>query len=205
MRKDCFVYYNTNYDVASGVQTIALLSGKNSNLRGPYHQTTTHGEVDMYQVYCSKAEAKPIAMNFNMAAKKSKKRILSGGNKKEYHGMVSCFTVPNSTLITRVDGKIAITGNCKFAYHIIRLLVECRQLLAHGKIFYPFQGDEYDQIMRIRRGEVEYQELLDMIETYEEAIAPLKEDNCLVKKPDFNFFNDWLVDTLIKHISGYRS
>jgi predicted nucleotidyltransferase len=85
----------------------------------------------------------------------------------------------------------------KFGYHLVRLLSECRQLLETGKITYPFTGKAFNDIMRIRNGEVSYEELMEMYISYEEAIKPFETSNVLRDKPDFNFVNDWLIETLL--------
>ena len=91
----------------------------------------------------------------------------------------------------------------KFGYHLLRLLDECRQLLENGEIKYPFSGKAFNDIMRVRNGEVPYSELMDMYTEYEAAIEPFKNSNKLRDKPDFNFANDWLIDTLLKYFKEF--
>ena len=93
--------------------------------------------------------------------------------------------------------------DCKFGYHLIRLLDECRQLLETGKIIYPFTGEVYDDIMSIRQGKVSYNELMKMYKKYEQKIEPFENSTMLPKYPDFNFVNDWMIDTLLNDFKNY--
>lgn len=86
----------------------------------------------------------------------------------------------------------------KFGYHLVRLLDECRQLFENGEIQYPFSGKAYDDIMSIREGKVSYNKLMEMYVEYESAIEQFKGSNKLRDKPDFNWANDWLVETLLE-------
>lgn len=195
-RKNCFIYYNTNKNVSDGVHAIALLAEKNSNLRKPYDFSSPFGSGIIYQTYWSNKENSPKAMLFNTDCKKNKKRLLVGGSKINYSGKVVCFTVPNSTLITRLDGKIAITGNSKFAYHIIRLMHEGYELLTKGKLEYPLKGKVLEDIYKIRNNEVEYANLLTMIDQYEEICNEAYEKSIIQYSPDWEHCNNWLIKTL---------
>jgi len=91
----------------------------------------------------------------------------------------------------------------KFGYHLIRLLDEARQLLETGEIVYPFSGKTYSDIMSIRNGEVSYEQLMSMYVDYEKEIDKVKDNSILRDKPDFNFVNDWLVQTLLNHFKSF--
>ena len=91
----------------------------------------------------------------------------------------------------------------KYGYHLLRLLDECIQLLQNGEIVYPFSGKAYDDIMSIRNGLVNYDELMKMYLEYEAAIEPFKDSTALREKPDFNFANDWLVETLLDYFKEF--
>ena len=81
----------------------------------------------------------------------------------------------------------------KFGYHVIRLMDECRQLLETGEIVYPFTGIEYDELMSVKKGEVEYNNFLKMIDKYEEKVRKVEDSTVLRERPDFNFINNWLI------------
>ena len=96
----------------------------------------------------------------------------------------------------RTESFNKVSYDCKFAYHLIRLLDECRQLIETGEIVYPFSGKVYDDIMAIRNAQVSYDDLMKMYQEYESRIH--EEKNVLPDKPDFTFINDWLVETILK-------
>ena len=91
----------------------------------------------------------------------------------------------------------------KFAYHVLRLLIETIQLVNTGEIKYPFTGRDYDLIMSIRNGEMNYDQIMKVYEEHEKIIESIKHKNVLREKPDFNFVNDWLVETILKHFKTF--
>ncbi len=99
----------------------------------------------------------------------------------------------------RTDSFEKLGFDLKFAYHLIRLLDECRQLVETGTITYPFSGTAKKDIMSIRNGEISYDDLMKMYEDYEGKIDLAKSNNVLPDKPDFNFVNDWLIKTQLDY------
>lgn len=90
--------------------------------------------------------------------------------------------------------------DCKFAYHLIRLLHEGRELLETGKITFPITGKVYEDIMRVRNAEVPYEDLLIMYEKYYKLCEEAYENTTLRDKPDFKWIENFQVETLLKHI-----
>jgi len=196
--KHCYRYYTDSWHLANAVQTLSLLSEKNCNVK------MFESRVGHYSIYVSKDEWRPMLMYFNTATLKNrvgrKREGLSGGHKVDYNGKVCCFTVPNSNLITRLDGKIALHGNCKFGYHLIRILAEGWELLLTSKLHYPISGEAREDIMAVREGKVELSQLLEMYEKYEKRCADAEKVSVLPKKPDYNWADKWLIKTLKKSI-----
>ena len=88
----------------------------------------------------------------------------------------------------------------KFGYHTIRILAEGLELLTKGRIDYPISGKYREDIMRIRNAEVSLQELLTMHDEYATMCEKALENTVLRKKPDFNWANKYLIDTLKNNI-----
>jgi hypothetical protein len=86
--------------------------------------------------------------------------------------------------------------DCKFGYHLIRILAEGHQLLATGELQYPIMGVAREDIVRVREGQVELKELLEMYERYDALCKNALERTPLPKKPDFNWADKWLIETL---------
>lgn len=126
------IYYSTVKDLNDLYQILALLSGYDSNIMGPYKSK----DLITYQTLVNiRKKSSPKALCLNTTGIKKTKNIkLRGGKFENYKGTVVCFEVPNGTLITRLDGKIAIQGNCKMAYHTLRLLDQLEQVLTIGDI-----------------------------------------------------------------------
>lgn len=207
-RKFCYCYTTVSEQLASWTQILAFLSEKNTNMKKFLHTRKNGKYGEKYYIYISKKEANPRATYFNTNTKRifkfrrkaNSSRGLAGGQKINYSGNVCCFTTPNSTLITRLDGKIAIQGNCKFGYHLIRILAEGYQLLSTGELMYPIMGVARNDIVRVREGEVELPELLEMYERYDGLCKKAVENTSLPKKPDYNWADKWLIQTLKKSI-----
>ena len=88
----------------------------------------------------------------------------------------------------------------KFGYHLIRILAEGYQLLKIGELIYPIMGVARDDIVRVREGKVELPELLEMYDRYDILCKKAVENTSLPKKPDYNWADKWLIQTLKKSI-----
>lgn len=88
----------------------------------------------------------------------------------------------------------------KFGYHLIRILAEGNELLLTGKLSYPISGEAREDIVRVREGQVELPELLQMYEKYELLCKEAEKKTVLPKKPDFNWADKWLIRILKKSI-----
>lgn len=84
----------------------------------------------------------------------------------------------------------------KFAYHLIRLLDEGRQLLETGRIEFPLGGEAREDIIRIRKGEVPYGKLIERYDYYNEKVERIYEHTKLRRSPDFDWANKYLIRTL---------
>lgn len=206
-RKFCFCYNTISKKLADSVQILAFLSEKNTNLKR-FTRKKDNKISEFYHIYISKEDAKPKATYFNTETKRRWRfrrktncyRGLIGGTKINYNGNVCCFTTKNSTLITRLGGKIAIQGNCKFAYHLIRISAEGSELLETGKLSYPISGEAKKDIIAIREGEVSYDGLMKLYEKWDARCKEAEEKTKLLSKPDFNWANNWLISILRKSI-----
>jgi hypothetical protein len=161
--EDTFVYYTNNKLLADDVQMLSLLSGRDSNVMGGkdgYIADTSFSESNMFQVLIKGKNSTPKAISINTNRKKTYGKIReglknglhtsNGGRIEKYNDNVVCFEVPNGILITRLNGKIAIQGNCKLVSHTFRLYYECMQLLKEGRITMPLMNNK--EILFIKNG-----------------------------------------------------
>ena len=102
----------------------------------------------------------------------------------------------------KTDSFSSLGYDIKFFYHCIRLLDECRQLLETGEIIYPFSGKVYDDIMSIRNGKISYERAMEMFDEYQVLVDKVSDFNILRDKPDFNFVNNWLIETQLNYFKS---
>ncbi|MBT6472234.1 MAG: hypothetical protein HOK52_13380 [Candidatus Marinimicrobia bacterium] len=107
------VYNNTNVDAVNKVHAIIVLCGKRSTI---YKSKTTgfNGEdlgersKDYYQV--------SIVDRDYVTGRTVQK------TKAHYEGNIYCVTVPSSYIITRLNGKVAVTGNSESYTEMVRAI-----------------------------------------------------------------------------------
>jgi hypothetical protein len=106
-------FYTSSKRLADDLQELLLRIGERASI---YEREPRHGGVNQ--------NGRDIIGNFPehvvSANKKTDVTIMRstrnpGIEFDEYHGEVFCATVPNSTLVTRRNGKILISGNCVLA------------------------------------------------------------------------------------------
>jgi hypothetical protein len=172
-KEDSFVYYSKLKLLADDVQELALLCGWETALWGPYESKDKLGNTcPMYQVHLRK----DVSRFKKMIRSKNVEREEVKGQR------VVCFTVPNGTLITRRNGKVGIHGNCKHAYHLIRLLRMCREILVDGKVI--VKRPDKDELLAIRNGSWKYEELVEWANKQDEELTILMKTSKLPQVPD---------------------
>lgn len=203
------VYYTCNYNLAGDVQMLAILAGYNANVMGPYKypphpSSCIQTSTEMLQVVINYGGNSVQALPMNTKYKKvekshqnsiknyNKRGVHLGGCIEPYNGDVVCFEVPNSVLITRYDGKIAMQGNCKLMSHNIRLYLECIQLLNEGQITLPLP--ERKMVVQIKRGEWKLEDILKKSDELSDSCTRLYETTKLPYSPDFEGINKLLMD-----------
>lgn len=131
-----------------------------------------------------------------------------GGNTEHFHKGMSLWMIykklceerDNYGWRVKTDSFDTLGYDVKFGYHLIRILAEGHQLLKTGKLEYPISDPARRDIIRVREGEVEIDELLQMYNRYDKLCKDALEDTPLRKKPDYHFADDFLVQTLKKRI-----
>jgi len=100
----------------------------------------------------------------------------------------------------RTDTFLSLGYDAKFAAHTVRLFYEGIQLLTKRALEFPITGQAYEDIMAIRRGEVALEEFYRICDRYDEANKKALAQTNLPDAPDWKWANQYLVDTLEKHI-----
>jgi uncharacterized protein len=92
----------------------------------------------------------------------------------------------------------------KFAYHLIRLMAEGVEILETGRLSYPIKGQARADIIKVRNGEIEFDQLMEMYESYKVLMEKAAEETKLPHKPDWNWANKWLISVLRQYIIDHR-
>lgn len=93
-------------------------------------------------------------------------------------------------------GRVAIHGNCKFGYHVMRLLDEAEQIMVEGDIDLRRNRE---QLKAIRRGDVPEADLVAMAAEKEKALERVYESSTLQHSPDEPKIKELLMQCLEEH------
>lgn len=183
------VYYSCNHNLSNGIQAMMVSAGYPCVVRGPYSGVSsfTGKMVDSYQTYLPYVRDAYACVDFKGAS-----RILRHGEisttksgkpiKEEYveNRSVVCFDMPCGTLVTRNNGIPSIQGNCKFAYHLLRLTDEVEQILETGDLVL---GRNKGELKAIRAGEYTLEELETKFEVRKGYVEELYRTSTLRHSP----------------------
>lgn len=130
------------------------------------------------------------------------------GNTESFHKGMPLKTIYEKLVYERdnygwrvkTDTFDTLGYDVKFGYHLVRILAEGYELLKNGILSYPISGSVRDDILRVRNGEVELKELLEMYDRYDKLCKEAYDTTSLPKKPDMKWADKWLVDTLKRSI-----
>jgi uncharacterized protein len=87
----------------------------------------------------------------------------------------------------------------KFGSHLIRLLVECKELLFTGEIVFPLK--EKDTILDIKKGNWKIEDVLRLSEELENEINTIKSD--LPIKPNYDKIEKFTINSLEDYLKYY--
>lgn len=190
-RKYSSIYHTSSKKLADDIQSLCICNGITSSIWGPYKN---RDDSLMFQVYIGK-EQETIVTRFNTTSNHCK--IEEVFNRK-----IVCFSVNNEILITRRNGKIAIQGNTKHAYHLVRLMRMCKEILTTGKVI--VKRPDREELLAIRNGAWTYDELMDFSLKQEEEINKLYAvSNILPNSPNRKYLDKLCVELVEKSLSKY--
>lgn len=181
------VYYTISPRLAGDVQALAIIAGRRSNAWGPY-------DKGMYQVMVQDPgrEFETISIRCN-----HKVEIVKDAR-------IVCFTVPNETLVTRRNGRVAMHGNTKFGSHMVRLGIQGVELLETGQITLPIPEPWLTYLRDMRQGKYTRDEALATAQEFEHRIGELATTSHLPERPDHALVDQWLIRTYQQHWESTR-
>lgn len=190
-------YYSNSLEISEGVQLLCLLAGYNTTTKcfNTYSKLTKKYK-DRYYTRIQNINNLPKLIMFRDLGDISnkKKHNNNGIFSKKYKGNIVCFSVPNENLITKIDGKISIQGNTKFAYHAIRLLYSAIEILGTHDYHSYRPEEERKLLLDIRNGKYTFDELSSMFDEIDSKLKDIYEHSTLRSKPDYDKINKWLID-----------
>jgi hypothetical protein len=175
---DSYIYYTAQKELADDVQELAIMCGWETSLYGPYEVEEARFEENtsryMYQVHVRKE---------NLPTKKLT-RFRNIKKIEVENERIVCFSVPNETLITRRNGQVAYQGNCKHAYHLIRLLRMGKEIISEAKVL--VKRPDAQELLDIRNGKFSYEELVSYAENLKEEVNAAVASSPLPAKPNYD-------------------
>ena len=94
----------------------------------------------------------------------------------------------------------------KHAYHLVRLIRMCREILTTGKVI--VKRPDREELLTIRNGAWKYDQLIDFAESEDKALQVIyNESKVLPKTPDFNYLDRLciqMVESALNKHSWYR-
>lgn len=137
-REQRSIYYTCNYQLATEVLTLALMSGKHATLMGGekgYFGKGNFGDSNMFHISVKEKELNPSYV----FCKDGKNVSLI----ENYTDEVVCFEVPNGLLVTMYNGKTAVQGNCKQLHHMVRLFQMMKDFESSDEVVLVPESKEY--------------------------------------------------------------
>lgn len=180
------VYCTSSKSLVDVLFALMIKNGVPCQVYGPY--AYRQDRSPMYQVFVSCARQNdPTLM---MSKMKPRNNGYSGWTQRDIEeDRIVCFSVPNSILITRNKGKVAIHGNSKNMQHCMRLLWSGRNILENGEPIVRFSGEKLQHLRDIRNGKYTHAELMEWIKEEMAALDAIKDSNDLPNTSDFNKIN----------------
>ena len=186
------IYYSSSEKLANDMQELAFMCGYETSLYGPYEKSKNEYKTNMYYIHINKTRKQ-----FKVFHRSTNVEKIPCVNKR-----IVCFTVPNGTLITRRNGHVAIHGNSKHAYHLVRLIRMCGETLTTGKVI--VKRPDRDELLAIRNGAWTYDQLIEFAENEEKRLNDLyKTCNVLPKTANKHKLDQLCMRLVERSLSKY--
>lgn len=114
------------------------------------------------------------------------------------YSQIQKLKVKNSNGTGRQDLIEKHGFDVKFAMHSVRLLTSAIEILETGD-FSTYRGNR-ELLLDVRNGKYSFNEVLDMIEYYDNVLTDAYEKSVLPKTPDYNKINKMLIDINLRAI-----
>lgn len=85
----------------------------------------------------------------------------------------------------------------KFGYHLLRLYYEAENLLLYGRLSFPFTGKVRDELMAVKTGRVNLDELMSKCDVLKQRVDEAFAKTTLPEEPDRDYLNKYLVQVML--------
>lgn len=185
-----YIYYTTLPQLANDINELAVLCGWETSVYGPYNKNSNDGIVrkPIYQIHINKNTT-----NIRQLIRSKNISKIDVINQK-----IVCFTVPNSTLITRRNGHVAFHGNSKHVCQLIRLFQMACEILATGEVRVKRPVEEREWLIGMKTGNTDwtYDDVMNYVEKKTEELEKLYLTSTLPHTPNHNLLNEKLQDII---------
>lgn len=144
------------------------------------------------------ANARKIGLNDNLIEIMQKERAYTSKKKEwdQYQNWKKTRN-PKRAILEEKYGY-----DCKHAYHLVRLIRMCREILLTGKVI--VKRPDREELLAIRNGAWTYDQLIDFANTQEKNLNELYlTSNILPKSPDKETLDKLCIELIEKSISNY--
>jgi predicted nucleotidyltransferase len=90
----------------------------------------------------------------------------------------------------------------KYAMHVLRLAVQGRELMATGRLTLPVPEPERSLILAVRRGELPFAEVVELVEQAERDLLAACDASPLPEGPDTAAVEAWMMDAYERSWAG---
>jgi hypothetical protein len=87
----------------------------------------------------------------------------------------------------------------KYAMHCSRLGFQCKELLTSGRLALPIQGEPADWLLRVRKGQVPFDEWWNRTVALDRDLETLADDDSLPPGPQAATIELWSIETHLRH------
>jgi uncharacterized protein len=200
---DGFLVMNYNHEDFEFPCRPKLIKDTNIDL-SKYHVSSMEHSHNVYRLYYYGNEAKGVFRGDDMLACESipkedalvKFRGIMIYNKDEYEKTKKEWHSYWSWVKNRNDArwidqeKGLLNYDSKNMAHCVRLMMSAKAILENGEPIVRFEGSDRDFLMRIRNGELEYEEIMEIVETLNIEMEDLFSKSNLPENCDENKLND---------------
>jgi hypothetical protein len=125
---------------------------------------------------------------------------------KQYKAAKLQFDQYQNWLKTRNPARAALEAkfgyDTKHGYHLIRLMKMCREILMSGRVHVK-RVDDRDELIGIRNGSMNYDELIEYAQKIEDECSALYETSTLRHEPDRKLLSDVIVSITERYLSKH--